>query len=264
MKHDVFFYFSTILFCFFVRFIIFFFSVRLSAAQIVCFLPFSLLFSLFFARFFSFFRSQLVVPASRGHRNSDFSFQFSSFRLFCSYFLAVFLISVLSDDYFFLFFLFYFPLFCQNNLVFYFYFLSVLFFLYLPSNFIFDLFFSLYIVRLSCFFMLFVWVFWSFLVLMLFFPRCFDPVAFLFFAATLFFCPSFLFCMLFSLGTAISRLFFFFHSCFAYRSFTMFSFLSDCSLLFALFLFPFYLLFLYTFLLMSFLYENDRSLIYVL
>lgn len=97
---------------------------------------------------------------------------------------------------------------------------------------------------------------------MLFFPRCFDPVAFLFFATTLFFCLSFLFCMLFSLGTAISRLFFFFHSCFAYRSFTMFSFLSDCSMLFALFLFPFCLHFLYAFLLVPF-YTRTLVLLYM-
>lgn len=45
--------------------------------------------------------------------------------------------------------------------------------------------------------------------------------------------------MLITLGTAFLRLFFFFHSCFAYRSFTMVSFLFASSMLFALFLFPF-------------------------
>lgn len=104
--------------------------VRFSTTKVDFFYPFSLLFSLFFARFFSFFLSQLVVPASRGHRNSDFSFQFSSFRLFCSYFLAVFLIPVLSDDCFFMFFLIYFLIICPNGLIFYFSFLFVLFFLY--------------------------------------------------------------------------------------------------------------------------------------
>lgn len=131
----------TSLFRFFSHFFFLMLLVRFSATKVDCFYPFSLLFSLFFARFFSFFLSQLVVPASRGHRDSDLSFPFSSFRLFCSYFLAVFLISVLSDDCFFMFFLIYFLIICPNGLVFYFYFLSVLFFLYLPSNFIFDLFF---------------------------------------------------------------------------------------------------------------------------
>ena len=157
MKHYNIFAFSTILFHFYARFIFFFFSVRLSAAQIVCFRPFSLLFSLFFARFFSFFLSQLVVPASRGHRDSDFSFQFSSFCLFCSYFLAVFLISVLSDDCFFMFFLIYFLIICPNGLIFYFSFCSVFFVFFLrfiPQIF----YFSLYMVWFSFFnlFLLFV------------------------------------------------------------------------------------------------------------
>lgn len=126
----MFFSFSTILFRFFARFIFLCFPVRLSATKVDCFYPFSLLFSLFFARFFSFFRSHPAVPASRGHRDSDLSFPFSSFRLFYSYFLAVFLLSVLSDDCFFMFFLIYFLIICPNGLIFYFSFLFVLFFLY--------------------------------------------------------------------------------------------------------------------------------------
>lgn len=137
MKHLNFFLYLTILFRFFAHFIFLCFPVRLSATKVDCFYPFSLLFSLFFARFFLFFRSHPAVPASRGHRDSDLSFPFSSFRLFCSYFLAVFQISVLSDGCFFLFFLIYFLIIYPNGLIFYFSFLSVPFFLYSTFNFYF-------------------------------------------------------------------------------------------------------------------------------
>lgn len=87
-----FFLYLTSLFRFFSHFFFLMLLVRFSTTKVDCFYPFSLLFSLFFAQFFSFFLSQLVVPASRGHRDSDLSFPFSSFRLF------VLIFSLFSDS----------------------------------------------------------------------------------------------------------------------------------------------------------------------
>ena len=146
--------------------------------KLIAFIPFPCCFP--FSLLDSFRFSALILPFRRVGDTvfSDLSFPFSSFRLFYSYFLAVFQISVLSDGCFFLFFLIYFLIFCPNDLIFYFSFLSVLFFLYFTFNFCFLfyifpstwfdflVFLSLYAVRFSCLIVLscccsFSTMFWS-------------------------------------------------------------------------------------------------------
>ena len=262
-----FFLYLTSLFRFFSHFFFLMLLVRFSTTKIDCFYPFSLLFSLFFARFFSFFLSQLVVPASRGHRDSDLAFPFSSFRLFCSYFLAFFWFLFCWTIAFSCFSLFISLLFVQTAWFFIFLFFLFCFFCIFPSIYTLDfLFFPLHglIFFFLSLFAVCLLFFDRFVALMLFFHGV--SILLPFFSSLLIISSArfFFFCMLITLGTAFLRLFFFFHSCFAYRSFTMVSFLFASSILFALFLFPFCLHFLYAFLLMLFLYENARSLIYML